>query len=371
MKRKETQVFIELVKAGLWEKEVQLLPFGEIDYNAILKLAEEQSVVGLVAAGLEQVKDVKTPQEWALQFAGQTLQLEQRNKAMNDFVAKLIEDLRKADVYCLLVKGQGVAQCYEKPLWRASGDVDLLLSKENYEKAKAYLIPRATSCEEEAKSIMHLGLYIDSWVVELHGGLRSGVLHKMDKLIDEVQRDIMYHGNVRSWNNEKTQIFLPSIDNDIIIIFTHILKHFFHGGIGMRQICDWCRLLWTYRGQVDVKLLEKRLIEGGIMSEWKVFGAMAVRYLGMPSDAMPLYSQGMERSTKVERALNYIMDVGNFGHNRDLSYYSTRPYIVRKAISFSRRITDGTRHLSIFPMDSLKVFLRVMFGGVKAIFERR
>ena len=33
-------------------------------------------MVGLVAAGLEHVIDVKVPQVWALQFAGQTLQLE-------------------------------------------------------------------------------------------------------------------------------------------------------------------------------------------------------------------------------------------------------------------------------------------------------
>lgn len=54
-------------------------------------LAEEQSVIGLVAAGLEQVIDVKLPQEITLQFAGQTLQLEQRNKEMNHFISVLID----------------------------------------------------------------------------------------------------------------------------------------------------------------------------------------------------------------------------------------------------------------------------------------
>ena len=119
------KVFFELLRAGLWEKDARLSQYKEIDYSVILKLAEEQSVVGLVAAGLEHVVDVKVPQQWALQFAGQTIQLEQRNKAMNAFIAKLIEKLRYNNVYTLLVKGQGIAQCYERPLWRASGDVDL------------------------------------------------------------------------------------------------------------------------------------------------------------------------------------------------------------------------------------------------------
>ncbi len=130
------QAFFELLRAGLLEKEARLAHFNTIDYSAILELAEEQSIVGLVTAGMEHVTDVKVPQEWLLQFIGETLQIEQQNKEMNAFVAKLIELLRKQDVYTLLVKGQGIALCYERPLWRASGDVDLFLNDTNYERAK-------------------------------------------------------------------------------------------------------------------------------------------------------------------------------------------------------------------------------------------
>jgi hypothetical protein len=111
-----------LVRAGLWEKEVQLASFGQIDFNEVYRLAEEQSVVGLVAAGLEHLQDVQPPKEILLQFIGQSLQLEQRSIAMNGFIAALVEKMRKVGIYTLLVKGQGTAQCYERPLWRAAGD---------------------------------------------------------------------------------------------------------------------------------------------------------------------------------------------------------------------------------------------------------
>ena len=39
---------------------------------------------------------------------------------------------------------------------------------------------------------------------------------------------------------------------DIILVFTHILEFPFIGGVGLRQICGWCRLLWTYRSEIDV-----------------------------------------------------------------------------------------------------------------------
>ena len=128
--------FFELVRAGLWDKQAQLSQFNDVDYTKILRIAEEQSVVGLVTAGLDKVADVKVSQEDVLQFIGNSLQIEQQNLAMNQFVANLIDRLREADIYAILVKGQGIAQCYEKPLWRSSGDVDLLLSGENYQKAK-------------------------------------------------------------------------------------------------------------------------------------------------------------------------------------------------------------------------------------------
>ena len=59
--------------------------------------------------------------------------------------------------------------------------------------------------------------------------------------------------------------------------------------VGLRQFCDWCRLLWTYRRSINVGLLEARLNEMGLVSVWKAFGAFAVEYLGMPGEAMPLY----------------------------------------------------------------------------------
>lgn len=61
---KNQQVFFALVRAGLWKQNVRLLQFGKVDYSIVYQLAEEQSAVGLVAAGLECVSDVKVPQEW-------------------------------------------------------------------------------------------------------------------------------------------------------------------------------------------------------------------------------------------------------------------------------------------------------------------
>ena len=314
--------------------------------------------MGLITAGLEHVVDVKVPQADVLQFIGSTMQIEQRNKSMNTFVAKLIERLRKEGIYALLVKGQGIAQCYERPLWRSSGDVDLLLDDTNYEDAKKVLIPLATDVETEYSHFKHQGMTISGWEVELHGTQHSRLSRRVDRQIDAVQEDTFKNGNVRTWRCGDTDVHIPAPDNDVIFVFTHILHHFFFEGIGLRQICDWCRSLWTYREEIDRPGLAFRLDTMGITSEWKAFAAYAVEYLGMPVEAMPLYSKEAKWSRKAAKINSFVLQVGNFGHNqrRDFSGMS---YLRRKFVSVWGRLGDMLRHFTLFPKDSI-----VFFGGV-------
>lgn len=368
MKREDNneKAFFALLRAGLWEKEVQLSSFGEIDFEQVQRLAEEQSVVGLVAAGLDHVVDVMVPKKDVLQIIGQTLQLEQQNQAMNYFIGVLIEKMRKEGIYTVLVKGQGVAQCYERPLWRSCGDVDFFLSEDNYEKAKEYLIPLASHVDEEGIASMHLGMTIEPWVVELHGTMHSGLSSKIDKALDTIKEDIFNRSDVRPWTNDSTQVFLPGVKSDIFIIFTHYLKHFYKGGLGIRQICDWCRLLWTYKDGIQQSGLGITLHSMGLASEWKAFGAFAVDYLGMPLDALPLYDNSPRWHRKAKKISKFVIEVGNFGHNRDLSYYGKKSYFIQKVISFGQRIGDLLHHASIFPLNSIRFFPRIMFNGLRS-----
>ena len=98
-----TRAFFALVKAGLWEQDVHLTSFNKIEFQEINRLAEEQTVVGLVAAGLEHVTDMKVSKEDLLQFVGRALQLEQRNESMNNFVGCLVKRCVKMRFmhYCL------------------------------------------------------------------------------------------------------------------------------------------------------------------------------------------------------------------------------------------------------------------------------
>lgn len=362
-------VFLELLRAGLWGNENPDIRIdGATDWQEVYRFATEQSTLGLVLAGLEH-SDVKPPKELLLQWIGEVQAIEHRNKAMNAFVASLVERLRAEDVYTILVKGQGIAQCYERPLWRACGDVDLFLSEDNYKKALQILSTLATSIEEENEYNKHLAMTIGDWPVELHGTLHSGLWRSIDRELDNVQYDVFYGGRVRSWMNGHTQVFLPGADEDVVFVFAHILQHFYKEGIGLRQICDWCRLLWTKKDSLNQKLLESRIKSMGVMTEWKAFAALAVDYLGMPIEAMPFYSDDKKWKRKAARVMEFVLETGNFGHNRDYSYQKKYPYIIYKAISFWKHLKDGSFFFSIFPLDSIKVTWRRMVVGVSVVLQ--
>lgn len=357
---KNTDVFFALIRGGLWEHPVSLGAYGPLDYDELLRLGEEQSVLGLVTAGLEQVWDVPVAKKDVVPLLQRVIAVENRNSAMNEFVASLFKRLQEAGIQAVLVKGQGIAQCYARPQWRAPGDVDLLLSAEVYERAKEYLLPLASSVEIENLVVRHLELTIDSWAVELHGTLHCGLSRRSDRMIDSVQEDTLLHGSVKTWKNGGIYVPVPDDDNNVIFIFTHILQHFFHGGIGLRQICDWCRLLWTSREGIDLNLLETRLREMKLMTEWKAFASLAVNWLGMPADAMPFYVDSRSYRRKADKILSIVLEKGNFGQNIDSSYMVKTPPLKRKLITVWRQLVETLTFIGLFPLDALR-FLGFFF----------
>lgn len=367
------KAFLVLVRAGLWEdlkfkdESLKFKDFGSADWDAVLLLAREQSVVGLMAAGLEHVKDVQVPHGWAFQVVRKALSLEQKNRNKNVFVNELTGELEGEGIRAVMVKGQGLAQCYKRPLWRASGDIDLYLDEDDFQKAKAFFRPRVNKFDPDNDYTRHINMTYKGWVVEIHANQHSRLSARTDRVLDEVHRDIFYKGGVRIWDNGGKAVTLPSADNDAILVFTHFLHHFYNGGIGLRQICDWCRLLYTYRESLNYGLLESRIRQMGLLTEWKAFYNLACKYLGMP-DLDPRFMVHDSRlDKKAERIMDFIVEVGNFGHNRDTSYYKKYPFVVRKAISFGVRMKDVLRHARIFPADSLRFMLNMMRYSFRAV----
>ena len=335
------KTFLSLLKAGLWGNgNPDIRIDGTTDWKYIYRLAQEQSVQGLLLQGIEWFKNhnvsLGIPQVLLLQWIGEVQVIEQRNKAMNAFIAETIGALREQDIYALLVKGQGIAQCYEKPLWRSSGDIDFLLSEPNYRNATEILIPLSSKSNPEGLYSRHLSMTINQWHVELHGSLRTGLSSKLDSEIDKVQRSVFFAGNVRSWDNNGTLVFLPAPTEDVFFVFTHFIKHFYKEGMSLRQVCDWCRLLWTYRESLNYELLESWITKSGLMGEWKIFYNLASRYFGMPDSDSRLMAHDSRFDKKAEKLMEFIL--GGYSGNKIKDTLQIAKIFPWKALRYSPSI---------------------------------
>ena len=60
------------------------------------------------------------------------------------------------------------------------------------------------------------------------------------------------------------------------------------------------------------------------------------------------------------------MEVGNFGHNKDLSYRTRYTGMTYKIVAAWRRLKDFASLIPVFPLDAPRFFWNYMLQKVKA-----
>jgi hypothetical protein len=108
----------------------------------------------------------------------------------------------------------------------------------------------------------------------------------------------------------------------------------------------------------------------GIKTEWKAFATLAVDYLGFPKEVMPFYDDSKCWKKKAQRILSLIFRTGTFGHNRDMEYKQHDTMVKRLVKSFKRRNGDGIQQILIFPLDGLRMWLKMILTGLRFVVKR-
>ena len=140
-------LFFDLLRSGLWDKAGTVADYSSVDWKALIRLAREQTVVGLISDGVSAQKrygaQLSMPFEDARQLMVQTIGVERANARLDAVVAELAGIFKDNGISYCLIKGQGTAQNYLHPGHRSPGDIDYLLDDENYRRASEVLAPMA------------------------------------------------------------------------------------------------------------------------------------------------------------------------------------------------------------------------------------
>lgn len=354
--------FLHLYRAGLWHREPIGAISSETDWEKIIAIANKQTTPGIVADGVS-VLQLQPPMVFKMKLISLSLSTQKANERLNMLIPKLFKLLGKAEIPTLLLKGQGVALNYINPSARQSGDIDLLiLNPDAFRKAYLLFKERFNMIEELNPNTLEAVFSIDGVMVELHGRILSCINRTLEQRFQPWIARQLHDNEYRRVEIGGGTAFVPPIHLDVIFVFIHLARHYFGGGIGLRQVSDWMRLLADNMGMIDREQLEKDLSHLGIVRIWQVFAAMAVVKLGYPEDLMPLYERKYEKEGL--RVLRYIFDSGNFGYHDERTKSSSTNYYVRRLTAFTGHLQKIFRNFMMFPHETLYCFPAFVKDGL-------
>ena len=358
MNRSQTQ-FLELMRAGLWGVAADPDNFkpDSTDWRAVLRIAKEQTMMVVVTDGIETLPKELWPQkEVMMKLAMMRVKTSQAHQLLNSTIAQIVAALEAEGVHSVLLKGQGIAQNYRRPESRTCGDIDLYTGLGGYTRAYEIIeaLHEGRPHKEAAECTHHLHTDLNGVEVEIHR--QTSFLHgkRMDANFQEWSKqsldELFGSEALEMWDNGGTAVALAPATYNAFFILHHAVRHMTTEGVGFRQICDWVMLLHRCHSQVEVQLLSRKLKELRMERIWAEFGRLAVNYLGLPADELPLAPANLASTRRTHKLLQHIFISGNFGrfdaNGRD---HSQVPYLVRKWRSFTFQSKRLVKLFRLFP----------------------
>src|SRR5690606_8883619 len=140
-------VLLFLLRAGLWkEREIEddVFSLSPAEWTDVYRASERHTIEGVVFDGVQRLPvEIQPQRELLLKWIVRVDQIERHNKKMNTCIKEQLDIFASKQIYPVLLKGQGVAACYDIPEHRVCGDVDWYFErKPHYAQANEIFLQR-------------------------------------------------------------------------------------------------------------------------------------------------------------------------------------------------------------------------------------
>ena len=247
---KTLQALFALLQAGLWgifdEAGASAFPLSAGEWERVFTLARQQTVTGIAFRGLDFLPEEAAPPMGIMaKWMAHADRIEQSNRVMNETVARLYGHFASAGVEAVLQKGQGVAAMYPEPLLRECGDIDLYFPGHDGVSDPLAGIDGAVRERQPDDSWVYV---VDGIIVEHHTDLLDIQSPRAKRY---VKRLIEEKGFEKVVAGDGVEVLVPAPEVNLLLLSSHILKHAFGVGIGLRQFCDYAVARRYYEGRVN------------------------------------------------------------------------------------------------------------------------
>lgn len=314
------QIFFELIRVAIGTQSGLTRTPSASEWKRLYVMAKKQSLVGVCFAGVQRLRKadeangthvtVNLPEMGYVKWMGMAAKIQRKNEKVNKQCVELQEMLAADGLRSCILKGQGVGALYkvsgerlevsgERSLsdLRQSGDIDVWVDAS---KEDVVAWAEKVGISEEA-GYLHVGVScFEDTDVELH--YRPTYMRSLrhNRRIQE-----FCDGQKGCWV-DVDGMMVPSWKFNVVYLLSHIYRHLFGLGVGLRQMMDYYFVLNTNRTKFTNVDLLKGLglldFAGAVMWVMKEVFGMDDRYLICSVD---------EKRGKM--LLELVMQTGNFG----------------------------------------------------------
>lgn len=279
------------------------------EWALLFELAKRQAIAAVLLRGIEKIPDNhRPPQDVLIRWCAMAVVVEDNNVKLNKAATDFSELCEVKGFMPCILKGQGVALYYPNPLSRHCGDIDIWLGCE-----EKRIIRFVRGLDAGAKASYHHihAPNFEEVEVEVHYRptfFRSPLYNRRFQQWAKAQFERQCRNKV-TFPSQTHPVSVPTTDFNLVYILLHIYAHFFHEGIGLRQLMDYYYILVSNVSNAEKKEAAKVLKRLGTMRFasslmyvlHEVFGLDEARYI-VPAD-----------TENGKCLLSEIMKSGNFG----------------------------------------------------------
>ena len=335
-------LFFEIIQVSLGTREKMKRVPTAVEWRRIYRTAEKQAVIGTLLSGIDRLSaEEKPPRDLLIQWIGDGLQIETKNKALDNATELITRVFKDGGVRSCVLKGQGIARLYPQPERRQAGDIDLwaeggrvrileFLRDNHLGTGKVLMHHVEAHIVEGADSEIH---FIPVYACNpfLH--------HRLQRFFNKLS-DAQY-----SNYNEDMGFSHPTLRFNAVYVLAHIYMHFLYEGIGLRQFVGYYYVLSHLsesereQARIDIKAVGLNKFAGAVM--------YVLRKVCRMDSSLAITKVDKKRGTVL---LTEIMLGGNFGgYDKGLRKRKRGNLIGFNMVAFKRQL----RFVRYYPMDVL------------------
>lgn len=375
---KQQKIFFDFLRFCIGSAKEIPGSLKEVDWKELYAIAQKQALLGVLFYGIRRLpKKLAPEQKLLMQWMVMAEQIRKQNIRLFLDSVKVCKNFENKGFANCILKGQGNALLYPDPYMRTPGDIDIYLAG-GRKRVMQYI---NKVCPNQVMRYHHVDFPVMKTAIEVHftPSYMFFPVHnrRMQKWFKEVMD--LQCSNVVTLPDGYGEITVPTMNFNVIYILSHLYRHIFTEGIGLRQLLDYYFVLVKWHTDLtnltdsnkslpqmtqiktDLDTLRHELKYLGL---WKF--AQAVMYVlhevfGLSEDRM--IAPMDEREGRF--LLDEIMRGGNFGQYDDRMGSKVGESKIHRYFRMNLRNLRFVKH---YPTEALcEPVFRTWFAGWKKI----